>query len=81
MKKCAVYQSLCSYGGGLAFIPLEFERDWLKLENWHSSEWEKLGEMKVDEKVIKFYKEGKHPNPDSPLHLKEILVADYSYCE
>ena len=87
MKKCAVYRTLCNYGGGLAFIPLEFEKDWLKLEAWLStywlsaSKWEKLGEMMVDETVIKFRKQGKDANQNSPLHLKQIEVADYTYCE
>jgi len=89
MKKCAVYEYIGGYGHGLVFVPLEYEEDWVSVEKWHysyrvrnfSNQWKRLGEMEIDEKVISFKKEGNHANSDSPLHQKEILIAEYYYAE
>ena len=79
--KCAVYRYMGDYGDGLTFVPVEHESDWVALVKWYGVKWNKLGNMEIDPSVIKFQKEGNHPNENSPLHNKEIIFAEYYYAE
>lgn len=76
MRRCAVYELVGSYCGGLRFIPMEYDSPMLKAfrdrcvgEGRH---FERLGEMDVDDTVIKFVKCG--PND-------EWEEADYTFME
>lgn len=70
MRRCVVYELVGSYCGGLLFIPVEYDSPALKdrLDSIVGEgdkkyrHYERLGEMDVDDTVIKFVKCG--PNDE-----------------